>query len=460
MKELTRDVVVIGAGASGLTVANDLRAAGRSVVVLEARDRVGGRLWTREIEGAVLELGGQWVSPDQSALIDTLQELGLQTFSRYRDGASVYIDEDGARAVFRDDLFALPESTQNEITALIATLDALVAELDVDRPWDHPSAAELDSISWTAWLEAHTADARAQRVVSMFAAEAMLTKPAHAFSALQALHMAASAGSFSHLVDEGFMLDKRVVGGLQQVPLRLAERLGSDVVLNSPVLRVEHGTESVTVVSREAVVHAQHVVVAVPPNLYGRIAFNPPLPADRAQGHQHLSLGLVIKVHAVYSRPFWRDNGLSGTAFSPYVVVHEAYDNSNYGDERGTLVGFVSDTRADALLRLDADARRDAILAALAGYYGDEALRPEVYYESDWASEEWTRGAYATSFDLGGLSRFGSELGDAIGRIHWSASDLAGAGFQHVDGAIRRGHRVANEILASKENGRIDTLAD
>ncbi len=96
MTEITRDVVIIGAGAAGTTAANELKKAGLSVAVLEARDRVGGRLWTDVIDGAMLEIGGQWVSPDQDALIETIADLGLETYSRYRDGDSVYVGPDGA----------------------------------------------------------------------------------------------------------------------------------------------------------------------------------------------------------------------------------------------------------------------------------------------------------------------------------------------------------------------------
>lgn len=450
MIRMERDVVVIGAGACGLTAANRLKAAGATVVVVEARDRVGGRLWTDESAGVLLELGGQWVSPDQTALRGAIEELGLDTFSRFRDGESVYVGPDGAAVRFTGDIFPAAAETQAEIERMIEVLDGLTAELDPDRPWAHPRARELDGITWRAFLEQLSEDPEARANIAMFTAEAMLTKPSHAFSALQSLLMAASAGSFSHLVDADFILDKRVVGGLQQVPLRLAEALGDDVLLGRPVRRISWSEDGATVEADGGLtVTARQVVLAVPPNLYDRIDYVPSLPLRRHVLHQHLSLGLVIKVHAVYDEPFWRADGLSGTAFSPYLPVHEAYDNSNHGDPRGILVGFVSDARADRLLALAPEARRTAILESLARYYGERAMHPTVYVESDWGSEEWTRGAYAASFDMGGLERFGADLRTPVGPLHWASSDLAGAGYQHVDGAIRMGDRVAEEVLAA-----------
>ena len=445
-QELSRDVVVVGAGAAGLTAANELRKAGLSVAVLEARDRVGGRLWTDVIDGAMLEIGGQWVSPDQDALIQTIAELGLETFSRYREGDSVYVGPDGQAKRFTGEMFPVSAETEKVIAEVTERLDAMVAEIDPDRPWAHPKAAEWDAISWDAWLRAQTDD-EAVRNLAFATGSAMLTKPTHAFSLLQSLLMAASAGSYSHLVDADFILDKRVVGGLQQVPLLLAERLGDDVLLSQPVRTLEWGDNGVVATTDSVVVSARYAILAHAPVLYSRISFVPALPRRQHQLHQHLSMGFVIKVHAVYDRPFWREQGLSGTAFSPYALSHEAYDNTNHGDERGTLVGFVSDQNADGVFELSAEERKERILESLSHYYGPEAKNPVVYYESDWGSEEWTRGAYAASFDLGGLHRYGKDLREPVGPIHFACSDMAGAGYQHVDGAIRMGRLAASQIV-------------
>jgi putrescine oxidase len=446
--EITRDVVIVGAGAAGTTAANELRKAGLSVVVLEARDRVGGRLWTDVVDGAMLEIGGQWVSPDQEALKETISELGLETYRRYREGDSVYIGRDGERRRFTGEIFPVAPETEKEIVRLIDLLDDMVAQVDPDRPWEHPDAEVLDRISFEAWLEEQTDDQEARDNIALFIAGAMLTKPAYAFSALQALLMAASAGSFTHLVDADYILDERVVGGLQQVPLLLAERLGDDVMLEQPVHTIQWSDDGVTVLTDGGLtVRARFAILAHAPILYPWIDFTPALPRLKQQMHQHISMGFVIKVHAVYDRPFWREQGLSGTAFSPYEISHEAYDNTNHGDERGALVGFVSDRDADDLFRVSAEERKARILESLSHYYGPEALSPLVYFESDWGAEEWTRGAYAASFDLGGLARYGADLRTPVGPIHFACSDMAGAGYQHVDGAIRMGRLVAGNIV-------------
>ncbi len=453
--EVEADVVVVGAGPAGLAAARHLERAGLDVVVLEARDRVGGRTHTDVVDGAVLEVGGQWVSPDQTELLGLLEELGMQTFPRYRDGDGVYVAPDGTARRYRGDALPVAASTLAEVERLTALLDELAAEAGPAAPWEHPRARELDTVSFHHWLRQNSADEEACATVGMFIAGGMLTKPAHAFSALQAVLMAASAGSFSNLTDEDFILDRRVVGGMQSVSQELARRLAGPVHLSTPVRTVERdallpdGTRGVVVRSDRVVARARRVVVAVPPNLYARISFDPPLPRRQHQLHQHLSMGLVIKVHAVYETPFWREDGLSGTGFGPTSLVQEVYDNSGHGEERGTLVGFVSDERADELFALPAAERRRRVLESVAQYLGERALEPVVYYESDWGSEEWTRGAYAASFDLGGLSRYGADQRTPVGTVHWACSDLAAEGYQHVDGALRSGRAAAADVAAA-----------
>ncbi len=456
MRLIERDVVIVGAGPSGLTAAYELRKAGRTVAVLEARDRVGGRTWTERMDGATIEIGGQWVSPDQTALYSLIDEFGLETFERYREGASVYVAADGTRTVYTGEDFPLADATVAQMRSLVAAIDAVVAEVDPDAPWDHPRAEELDRISFHDWLRTLSSDEDACAHVAPFIAGGMLTKPAYAFSALQALLMAASAGSFSNLVDEDFILDRRVVGTMQGVSLALAERLGDDVHLGNPVLRLEWSEDGVVAHGADVTVKARKVVLAVPPNLYSRLSYDPPLPRRQHVTHQHQSMGLVIKVHAVYDRPFWREQGLSGTGFAPAGVVSEVYDNTYVGESTGTLVGFISDLRADQMFALSPEDRKAAVLQSIAAYLGDEALDPVVYYESDFASEEWTRGAYATSYDLGGLHRFGPDQNENVGPIYFSSSDLAGEGYQHVDGAVRMGRRTAARIVAALDGTEPD----
>lgn len=486
---ISRDVVIIGAGPAGLMAAYTLKKAGLSVAVLEARERVGGRTWNGVVADAegtehFIEIGGQWISPDQTRLSALVEELGLETFQRYREGDSVYRAPDGTRHVYSGDAMPTSETTRVETEKLIALMNDVAAEVGANAPWAAERAKELDAIPFRTWLEQHSEDTEAIDNVSIYVASGMLTKPATTFSALQAALMAASAGSFDNLVDEDFILDRRVVGGMQSVSLELARRVGEeDIFLGQPVRTLHWATPdpstadplnkvpadvrngvptngaagSVTAISDDVTVTAQHAVLAVPPNLYSRIQYVPPMPREQHVAHQHISMGLVIKVHAVYDHPFWREKGLSGTCFGGGHLVQEIYDNTNVlpganGPEEesyGTLVGFVSDVFAEEMWALDAETRQRRILEEMAAYLGEETLHPIAFYLSDMAAEEWTRGAYATSYDLGGLSRWGHLQNQPTGPIHYACSDIAAEGYQHVDGAIRQGEKAAHAILAA-----------
>jgi putrescine oxidase len=339
------------------------------------------------------------------------------------------------------------EQTAKEIDRIIGVIDELAARMDPDRPWEHPQADELDRVSFAQWLDAQTSDLEARDNIALYLGPAMLTKPIWSFSALTAVLMAASAGSFTHLVDADFILDKRVVGGLASVPSALASLLGDKVRLSADVTHVAWDESGATVTVGGEEVRASNVILALPPTHVRRIRISPELPAEHRHAREHQSFGLVIKVQAEYDTPFWREGGLSGTGFGPWQLVHEVYDNTLHGAATGTLVGFVSDVNADEVGRLSADERRARILASIAAYFGEAALHPRTYVESDWQHQELTGGAYATSFDVGSLTRYGAKLHEPVGPIRFGSSDIAGHGFQHVDGAVRIGTRLAGQIL-------------
>ena len=448
MNHRSTDVIVIGAGLAGLVAASDLVAAGRDVVVLEARDRVGGRLLNIEIGGEPNELGGEWIAPYQSEMHALLAELGIELFHAYREGDHLTIDADGVLHRYHGDNDPLPDASARAYEAAVAKLDALVAELDPEAPWEHPRAAELDALTFEQWLASEVADTLARDLLRAFMAGGYMTKPADTFSVLSALGTVAGAGSVANLFEPDLCLHSRVVGGSQLIPLRLAERLGERVVLDAPARTLRWADESVEVEAAGGRVTGRFAIVAVPPNVAGAIRFEPSLPAWRMRIHQAMTQGDVIKVLAVYDEPFWRAEGLAGEGFAPYEFVREVYDNTPPAGRPGVLCTFLAGEKARAAERLDAAERRRLVLEGLALFFGPRALAATEVIERDWSQEEWTRGAYAATFGIGGLSRHGPDLTRPVGPVHWACTDLAGVGHMHMEGAIRSGRAAARAILS------------
>ncbi len=442
------DVVVVGAGVAGLAAARRLVADGRNVVVFEARDRVGGRLWNTEIGGEANELGGEWIAPYQSRMHALLEELDIGLFPAHRDGDDVYVDESGRAHRHSDEHTGLSSADERELKEADAKLDALAKELDPDAPWEHPRARELDTMTFDEWLRTEIGGEAARDNLRSYLADGFLTKPAHSFSLLQGLWVIAGAGGTYELFAAEQCLAYRVVGGSQLIPIRMAEELGERVLLEAPVRAIRWHNGGVEVDAGHVSVSARAAIVAVAPNLVAAIRFEPALPAWRMRLQQASSQGSVTKFLAVYDHPFWREDGLSGEGFAPFGLVRELYDNTPPSALVGVLCTFLPGEQADLVARMSPAARRTAILEGLAAFVGPEALRATDLIETDWSAEEWTRGAYASTFGTGGLTRFGPDLRRPVGPITWACSDHAGFGNMHMEGAARSGEAAAASALS------------
>lgn len=470
--QLEADVAIVGAGLAGLVAARRLVAAGKQPLVVEARERVGGRLLNEEIgDGKVVEVGGQWIGPTQERLAALAAELGVGTFPTHDEGRHL-IEMAGKLTSYTGALTDARVGLVRELSRAIsplaladleqarARLDRMAREVPLEEPWMAPRAADWDGQTFATWVGRNTRTEGARRLFEL-ATEAVWAAEPGDVSLLHVLFYTHSGGGFNTLVGTGGGAQQdRFHGGSQRLALLMAEQLGPErMLLGAPVWRIEHGAKGVTVHAwrflhpgdargaKAVVVSARRAIVAVPPTLAGRIAYDPPLPARRDQLTQRMPQGTVIKTMAIYERPFWREEGFSGQATSDVGPARVVFDNSPPDGSPGVLLGFLEGRLARQWGARDAAERREAILAGHARLFGERAARPERFVERVWADEEWTRGCYGCLMTTGGWTEYGRALRSPIGPIHWAGAETATVWNGYMDGAVQSGERAAAEVL-------------
>ncbi len=442
--EASVDVVIVGAGFAGLTAARRLKGAGRSVAVLEADDRVGGRTKAGKIAGEVVDLGGQWLGPGQNRLIALAKEFGATVYPQYTAGNNI-IDIAGRRATYKGEIPDLGPAALAEFATVMGKIDALAAKTPAARPWEAPGAAELDAQTVETWLLANTTIPAVGSALRLLI-RTLACLDAGQVSMLALVGFAASAGSFSYMIaTRGGAQDSLVQGGVWQLAAKMAAGLGDAVVLNAPVTSIAQDDSGVVVSAGDRRWRGRYVIVTAPPPLAGRIQYRPPLPSSRDGLTQRMPLGSIIKVHIAYARPFWREQGFSGLVLSDRTDFGPWFDHSPETGAGG-LVGFFAGVPAQRWSDRSPAERRAQALKDIAVYLGEAALSPTDYVEEVWNNAQWHRGGYLSVPGPGVMTAFGPAIRAPIGRIHWAGTETADTWSGYVDGAIGAGEESAKTV--------------
>jgi monoamine oxidase len=447
-ERIEADVCVLGAGYAGLTAARRLSQHGKSVVVLEARDRVGGRIWTAPLaDGTPIDRGGAWFAPYHDAAYRLAAELGVSAYKTHMKGAHLLVDGDRIRRYTG----LIPKISPLAVATIARAqfkIDRLSKRVPLDAPWTAANAAEWDRETVAQYVERCGITRGIGWDLFEMAVRGLMTGDLREVSFLHLLMLVHAHGSINNLfsIEKGGQ-DALVDGGAGSIAQRIAAELGDAVRLNAPARSITQRTDRVEVACDDFTVSAAYAVVTAPPALQLEIAFDPELPDDRAALYRGSIGGPETKTLIVYDEPFWRAAGFSGQTSEPGSVAETTLDASPASGTPGVIASFTFGSVAARVDTMDPAERRQAVLNALAVRLGRRALTPVGFIETAWIHEKWTRGCSFAHLQPGILTKYGPVIREPFGRVHWAGTETSTISHGAIDGAVRSGERAATEIL-------------
>ncbi len=446
--QLDADVCIVGAGLAGLTAAKLLTESGQSVVVLEARDRVGGRVWTRTSQtGVPVDMGGCFIGPGHERLHALTKEMGVSVFPTHVKGDNI-LATGGKVKRYRGDIPRISPVALISAAQAISRMNAMANTVPVEAPWEAKRATKWDAESCRSWLTPSHVPTRLARDLIEATIRACFACDLSEVSLLNWLFLIRASNGIESLMNiEGGYQHEQFEGGVQAVPIAMAAHLGDAMILDSPVTAITQSTDTVEVQSRLTTVKARRVVMALPRALAAGIAFDPVLSGDHQLLLHQMPAGTELKMVAMYEEPFWRNDGISGNTVATDADIEISLDTTQPGHPEGVMATYCAGPRARKLWQMTKADRHAILRDMLVARLGPKASQPMEILEQNWAEEQWTRGCSMAHFSTGVLTQYGRYLRQPVGRIHWAGTETATVSYGAMDGAVRSGERVSEEIL-------------
>ncbi|MGF1473786.1 MAG: flavin monoamine oxidase family protein [Rubrobacteraceae bacterium] len=440
------DVLVVGAGLAGLYAARLLRRAGLGVAVLEARDRVGGRVLSRRLEdGSSVDLGAQWIGPGQRRMYALAQEYDLATTRTHSRGDAT-IEVDGR--LQRVPSGSIPLSWPGRLDSLQLgwKISRIASKLSVTEPWRHPRAARLDLISFAHWLKENTFSREARSYWAYVVESGMCASPDD-FSPLELAQQVATIGGLRPLETAEHEFFE---AGSQAIAWHLAAELGDRLHLLTPVRALRRDGPVVRAITARGEFSGRRVILALPTQLVGRISFDETFPPQTRRKQEQLVVGRVVKNIVVYERAWWRGEGLSGTADTPKGPVNSLADTSSVSGRPGILVALATGPHAVTLGQMDHETRKATVLDHVRRTLGAAPAPPTDFLSMDWTAEPWSLGGYASRRAIGGWTRHNSP-DTPRGPVHFAGTETATEWRSYMEGALQSAERASAEVISGIE---------
>nr|XP_020487649.1 amine oxidase [flavin-containing] B [Labrus bergylta] len=450
----TYDVIVVGGGISGLSAAKLLQESGLNPVVLEARDRVGGRTFTfRNKETKWVDLGGAYIGPTQNRILRLAKEYGIKTY-KVNEEENLLHYVNGKSYPFKGSFPPIWNPiVMLDFNNLFRTMDEMGKEIPREAPWKAPHAEEWDKMTMLELFEKICWTRAVLRFATLFINVNVTSEP-HEVSALWFLWYVKQCGGTMRIFStSNGGQERKFSGGSSQISECMARELGERVKLESPVYRIDHSGDMVVVETLDKQTYtAKYVILATPPGLNMKMHFNPELPPLRNQLISRVPMGSVIKCMMYYRENFWRNKGYCGS-----MVIEEegapiglTLDDTKPDGTVPAIMGFILARKCRKLSGLTKEERKNKICEIYSKVLGSEAaLHPVHYEEKNWCEEEYSGGCYTAYFPPGILTQYGRVLREPVGRLYFAGTETATEWSGYMEGAVQAGERAAREILCA-----------
>lgn len=446
------ETLIIGGGFSGMAAARVLHQQKRNFILLEARDRVGGRTYTKRFDdGQYVDLGGQWIGPTQDRMYELAKEHNVSWYETYNEGKNI-LDLNKKLRSYTGLIPKMDAVSLVNIDLALRKLESMARRVPLEAPWKAPKAGEWDNLTLESFVRKICYTSNCYKIVRA-GLETVYACELNEISLLHALFYIRSGTSLNKLlsIQDGAQ-QHRIMGGIQTLADAMSNPFKDSIRFNSPAKKITRNDQGVTVEGTNFSISARRIILAIPPVLVPEIDFQPGLPLYKTQLLQKLSMGIVGKILAVYEKPFWRSKGYSGQVVadenSPFQTL---FDASPADGSYGSLMAFCIANRARDFFSKDEESRKKIALDNFTYYFGKEASMPLKYVDHSWANEIWSKGCYAGIYPTGAWTNFQDTLAKPVGAIHWAGTETSQQWYGYIEGAVRAGERAAAEVLDKLE---------